>query len=160
MDRFHKAFEMAVKAHKGQIRKLTGSPVIVHPLAVMGILRNYDIKDEDILIAAVLHDVVEDSPTELKEIKKEFGERVADLVDQVSKKPDKTYPIRDEGGVVLKMADLIHNGLCMPKDNEKKINNYIKRTDLMIKNYSALMEKYPKILDHLKKVLKKVKTLK
>ena len=159
MDRFHKAFEMAVKAHENQIRELTGSPVIVHPLAVMGILRNFGIKDEDILIAAVLHDVVEDSSITLEEVKKEFGDRVADLVDQVSKKQDKTYPTRDESGVVLKMADLIHNGLCMPKDNEKKINNYIRRVDLIIKNYPQLMNSYPEIFKYLKKILKKVKAL-
>lgn len=159
MDRFHKAFEMAVKAHENQVRLLTGSPYIVHPLAVMGILRNFGVQDEDILIAAVLHDVVEDSSVKIEKVKEQFGDRVADLVNQVTKDKKRNYSIHDESGAVLKMADLIHNGLCMPSDNKQKIKNYIKRTEHLTKENNQLMSAHPNILKFLKKVMKRVKAL-
>jgi (p)ppGpp synthase/HD superfamily hydrolase len=150
---------MAIKAHKNQIRKGTGSPYIVHPLAVMGILRTFGVTDEDILIAAVLHDVVEDSPIELEEIKKEFGERAADLVDQASKKEDKQIYIKTKEGAILKIGDLIHNGLTVPKNDKPMINRYIKRVEKIYKNYKHLMDLNPKLMSYLKKVLKRVKAL-
>ena len=157
MDRFHKAFEMAVKAHEGQIRELTGSPFIVHPLAVMGILRTFNVKDNDILIAAILHDVVEDSSIELEEVEEHFGERVANLVNQVTKKEDGKFIITDKEGAILKMADLIHNGLTMPNDKKQLKERYILRVELLYKMYKALMKSHTELFNYLKKILKRVK---
>ncbi len=157
MDRFHKAFEMAVKAHEGQIRELTGSPFIVHPLAVMGILRTFNVKDNDILIAAILHDVVEDSSIELEEVEEHFGERVANLVNQVTKKEDGKFIITDKEGAILKMADLIHNGLTMPNDKKQLKERYILRVELLYKMYKDLMKSHTELFNYLKKILKRVK---
>jgi (p)ppGpp synthase/HD superfamily hydrolase len=159
MDRFHEAFELAVKAHKNQIRQQSGLPFIVHPLAVMGILRSFDVKDEDILIAAVLHDVVEDSPIRLDEIEKKFGKRVAKLVDEVSKKEGGKFIITMNESALLKMADLIHNGLTMPFKNKLMINRYITRVEILYDKYKDLMDKYPEVVTYLFKVHKKVKKL-
>jgi (p)ppGpp synthase/HD superfamily hydrolase len=148
---------MAVKAHEGQIRELTGSPFIVHPLAVMGILRTFRVKDEDVLIAAVLHDVVEDSSIELEEVEENFGNRVANLVNQATKKEDGKFIITDKEGAILKMADLIHNGLTMPKDKKQLKERYIIRVELLYKHYKDIMKEHPELLNYLKKILKRVK---
>lgn len=73
------AIEFAMEAHYGQTRKYDGLPYIVHPIAVMTILREYT-EDEDLLIAAVLHDTVEDTAVTLEDIENHFGYRVSDIV--------------------------------------------------------------------------------
>ena len=83
MDRVKKAEAMARKAHDGQFRK-TGEPYIIHPLAVKKILEDWGM-DEDTVIAGILHDTVEDTNVTLNDIKEEFGESVAFLVDGVTK---------------------------------------------------------------------------
>ena len=75
-----RAIEFATKAHKGQFRKYTGEPYITHPLAVMEIVRGVPGHTQVMLVAAVLHDVVEDTDVSLMEIQEEFGNVVSDLV--------------------------------------------------------------------------------
>lgn len=87
-ERIFDAIEFAVKAHRGQYRKGTNLPYILHPLAVARILMEHDCPEE-LAIAALLHDTVEDTPVTLDEIRKRFGERVAWLVQQVSE-PEKS----------------------------------------------------------------------
>lgn len=82
-ERVKKAIEFAKKAHEGQKRK-TGEPYIIHPMAVMRTLMDWGM-DEDTIIAGVLHDTVEDTEVTLEDIKREFGESVAFLVDGVTK---------------------------------------------------------------------------
>ena len=75
-----RAIKFATKAHSGQYRKYTGKPYITHPLAVMEIVRGVPGHTEEMLVAAVLHDVVEDTDVSLREIQEEFGNVVSDLV--------------------------------------------------------------------------------
>ena len=75
-----RAIEFATQAHKGQFRKYTGEPYITHPLAVMEIVKGVPGHTEEMLVAAVLHDVVEDTDVSLMEIQEEFGDAVSDLV--------------------------------------------------------------------------------
>ena len=75
-----RAIEFATQAHKGQYRKYTGEPYITHPLAVMEIVRGVPGHTQEMLVAAVLHDVVEDTDVSLMEIQEEFGNVVSDLV--------------------------------------------------------------------------------
>src|SRR5258706_12708845 len=77
------AYEVARAAHSGQYRQ-SGEPYITHPLAVAKILAEWHL-DAQALMAALLHDVVEDTPTTKTEIAKKFGKAVAELVDGVSK---------------------------------------------------------------------------
>lgn len=79
-ERMFRAVEFAAKAHRGQYRKGTQVPYIVHPLGVARTLIELGC-DEDVVIAALLHDVVEDTSFTLENIKKEFGDRVASIVD-------------------------------------------------------------------------------
>ena len=69
--RVQQAIKLATKAHEGQLRK-TGEPYIIHPLAVMKILQEWNM-DEDSIVAGVLHDTVEDTDLTLKEIEEEFN---------------------------------------------------------------------------------------
>ncbi len=78
-----KAYQIANKAHEGQIRK-SGEPYIVHPLNVAIILACLEM-DKETLIAGILHDVVEDTIMTEEDLNREFGEDVALLVDGVTK---------------------------------------------------------------------------
>jgi len=75
-----RAIQFATEAHEGQYRKYTHDPYITHPLAVMEIVRGVPGHTEEMLVAAVLHDVVEDTDVSLMEIEEEFGNVVSDLV--------------------------------------------------------------------------------
>ena len=80
MEKISKAFDFAYKAHKGQKRKASDIPYIIHPIEVAVILIKQKAKD-NVVIAGLLHDVVEDTSITLEEIRKEFGEEIARLVD-------------------------------------------------------------------------------
>ena len=79
MDTLHKAIIFAVKAHAGMVRKGTDIPYIVHPMVAASIAARIT-SDQEVLSAAVLHDVVEDTPTTLEQIEAAFGKRVVELV--------------------------------------------------------------------------------
>ena len=143
-DRIKKAVAMATKAHEGQSRK-TGEPYIVHPLAVKKILEEWGM-DEDTIIAGILHDTIEDTDITLNDIKKEFGESVAFLVDGVTKLSTARNGMRDIDTylpatkdnflrlmialgddirvLIIKLADRLHNLRtlsALPPDKQKKI---------------------------------------
>lgn len=84
-----KAKKFAIEAHKGQVRKSEPEkPKIIHPINVAMILEEYDC-DENVVVAGYLHDVVEDTKYTIEDIKKEFGDDIADLVMRASE-PDKS----------------------------------------------------------------------
>ena len=83
-----KAIEFAAKAHSGQIRKASGIPYIYHPLAVAKTLMKYHCAEE-LVIAAILHDTIEDTAVTMDDLVHHFGLRVATLVESVSE-PDKS----------------------------------------------------------------------
>jgi GTP diphosphokinase / guanosine-3',5'-bis(diphosphate) 3'-diphosphatase len=118
------AFNMAEAAHQGQTRS-SGEPYITHPLAVAIILAQWHL-DPQALIAALLHDVVEDTPTTKDDIAKKFGKAVAELVDGVSKLDKLQFATleeaqaenfrkmllamaRDVRVILIKLADRLHN---------------------------------------------------
>ena len=80
MEKIARAFNFAYKAHKGQTRKASDIPYIIHPMEVAVILIKNKARD-NVVIAGLLHDVVEDTPISLEEIRNEFGEEIARLVD-------------------------------------------------------------------------------
>ena len=143
-DRVKHAIEVAKEAHEGQMRK-TGEPYIVHPLAVKKILEEWGM-DEDTIIAGLLHDTVEDTDLTLDDIKNEFGESVAFLVDGVTKLSTARTGMRDIDSylpetrdnflrlmialgddirvLIIKLADRLHNLRtlsALPPDKQKKI---------------------------------------
>lgn len=88
------AYEFAKLAHQGQLRK-SGEPYLVHPLRTVQILTNFHV-DEDTLIAAFLHDVPEDTTIPVSEIEKKFGQKIAYLVDGITKLSKVYYQERME----------------------------------------------------------------
>lgn len=80
-----RALALAATAHREQLRKGSKVPYIIHPFHAAMILLRYQFP-EDAIIAAVLHDVVEDTDISLAQIEAEFGGKVAQTVDQVSEK--------------------------------------------------------------------------
>ena len=83
VERVQAAYDFAFQAHEGQ-RRRSGEPYITHPVAVADLLADLRL-DPQTLIAAILHDVMEDTPTLKEEITNRFGKEVAELVDGVSK---------------------------------------------------------------------------
>lgn len=79
MNKIEEAIVFATETHKGQVRKLTRIPYILHPLEVASIIQNIT-TDEDVIIAGLLHDTVEDCGLDPKIIKEKYGKRVAALV--------------------------------------------------------------------------------
>jgi (p)ppGpp synthase/HD superfamily hydrolase len=88
--RLYDAIEVAARAHHRQVRKGTEIPYIVHPLAVAGLLIRAECP-EHMIIAALLHDVLEDTPITVEEIQSSFGRKVSGLVTELSE-PDKKAP--------------------------------------------------------------------
>ena len=117
-----RAYEVAEKMHGTQMRK-SGDPYITHPLAVTTILADIGMT-EPTLVAALLHDTVEDTPYTLDELRADFGDEVAVLVDGVTKLDKVQYGdsaqaetirkmivamSRDIRVLVIKLADRLHN---------------------------------------------------
>lgn len=123
------ALDYATKKHKDQ-KRLSGEPYIIHPIAVATILCEWNM-DRDSVVAGLLHDVAEDTGTDLKEIADKFGEDVALLVDGVTKiskvrsgRDDITHYLprtkdnltkllvaigSDVRVIIIKLADRLHN---------------------------------------------------
>jgi len=116
------AYVVAEKAHRGQLRK-SGDPYITHPVAVATILAELGMTPST-LVAALLHDTVEDTDYSLDQLRREFGPEVAMLVDGVTKLDKVTYGdaaqaetvrkmvvamSRDIRVLVIKLADRLHN---------------------------------------------------
>ncbi|MFT4248046.1 MAG: bifunctional (p)ppGpp synthetase/guanosine-3',5'-bis(diphosphate) 3'-pyrophosphohydrolase [Pseudomonas sp.] len=119
-----RAWEVGAAAHAGQTRK-SGEPYITHPVAVAGILAELGL-DVEALIAAILHDTIEDTPLTRDELSGEFGETVAELVDGVTKLDKLKFRDRQEAAaesfrkmllamsrdlrvIMIKLADRLHN---------------------------------------------------
>ncbi len=85
-----KAIQLATSAHHGQKRKGTDIPYITHPFGVAVLLCQAGCPEE-VVIAGILHDTTEDTALTLAEIRREFGERVASMVEACSE-PDKALP--------------------------------------------------------------------
>ena len=75
-----RAIRFATESHEGVVRKGSDIPYIVHPLEAMAIVSTIT-SDQELMAAAVLHDVVEDAGITIDDIRREFGSRIADLVD-------------------------------------------------------------------------------
>ncbi len=118
------AYEFAVKAHHGQMRK-SGEPFVNHPIEVTLILAELHL-DTATLKAALLHDVVEDSEVTLEEVRDLFGDEVAELVDGVTKLGQIEFEslseqqsnnlrkmliamAKDIRVILIKLADRLHN---------------------------------------------------
>ncbi|MBR2638000.1 MAG: bifunctional (p)ppGpp synthetase/guanosine-3',5'-bis(diphosphate) 3'-pyrophosphohydrolase [Bacteroidaceae bacterium] len=123
VNRIHAAYEFAKEAHKEQRRK-SGEPYIMHPLAVARVVAEELGLGADPIIAAFLHDVVEDTEYTIEDIRDKFGDDVAFLVNVVTKRKKKHYESSkqidnykqmldslqyDIRALLIKLADRLHN---------------------------------------------------
>lgn len=123
-DKIHQAFLVALEAHGNQ-KRYSGEPYITHPVAVACILAEMHM-DAETLMAALLHDVIEDTPVTKSRIREIFGEAVTELVDGVSKLTQIEFKNRAEAQaenfykmvlamskdirvMIIKLADRLHN---------------------------------------------------
>ena len=134
-----RAYEFGAEAHAGQ-KRLSGEPYIYHPLAVARILAEMRM-DHHSILAALLHDVIEDTATAKEHIAHEFGAEVAELVDGVSKLTQIQFEsraeeqaenfrkmllamVRDIRVILVKLADRLHNMRtlgAMPPEKRRRI---------------------------------------
>ena len=122
--KIEKSFNLACQAHKGQVRK-SGEAYIHHPLSAASMLADFQLDHESIM-AAILHDVIEDTEIEKENLKKNFGVKVAELVDGVSKLDKLSFSTSEEADaanlrkmilamsqdirvILIKLADRRHN---------------------------------------------------
>lgn len=134
LDRIREAYEFADQAHHGQVRK-SGEPYILHPLAVADIVVNMGM-DVLSIIAALLHDVVEDTTVSLQEINNRFGSVIAMLVDGLTKLERIKFQSKEEQQnenyrkmfiamaqdirvIVIKLADRLHNMRTLKYQSEE-----------------------------------------
>ncbi len=133
------AYDFAEASHRGQVRK-SGEPFIEHPLGVAHVLADLGM-DTTTLVAALLHDVVEDTELSLEDVEREYGEQVAAIVDGLTKLDRITYRSREQQQaenvrkmivamardirvLIIKLADRLHNmrtldSLARPKQELK-----------------------------------------
>ncbi|MGH2661685.1 MAG: RelA/SpoT family protein [Actinomycetota bacterium] len=133
------AYEFAEASHRGQVRK-SGEPFIEHPLGVAHVLADLGM-DTTTLVAALLHDVVEDTDLSLEDVEREYGAHVAAIVDGLTKLDRITYRTREQQQaenvrkmivamardirvLIIKLADRLHNmrtldSLSRPKQEQK-----------------------------------------
>lgn len=124
VERIREAAEFGASAHKGQ-KRLSGEPYIAHPVATAAILADLRL-DADTIVAAILHDVIEDTPTPKDQLVAKFGKDVAELVDAVTKLDQIKFKSREEAQaesfrkmllamvrdlrvILVKLADRTHN---------------------------------------------------
>jgi (p)ppGpp synthase/HD superfamily hydrolase len=138
-DRFDRAVLYAIHVHGGQVRKGTSTPYVAHLLAVAATVLEYD-GSEDMAIAALLHDAVEDQGGEprLSDIRNRFGDRVADIVRSCSdsvvntsagqhKDDNRIRKMRyiehletaDQETLLVSLSDKIHNARSILRDLRK-----------------------------------------
>lgn len=118
----HEAFKFAAAAHGAQKRKYSDEPYVMHPLRVAQIVRSVD-HTEDMIVAALLHDTVEDTDVTLLDIKNAFGPSIASMVAwltdvstpyhgnrEIRKKLDRLHLSLAPGEVqTIKIADMLDN---------------------------------------------------
>ena len=142
------ALDFALQAHEGQFRK-SGEPYVIHPILVATLVA-YVANDQTMVVAALLHDVVEDTPYTIEDIKSRFGDDVAHLVEGLTKiveiRSEELIPsssneklitsalsfrkmliasIKDVRVLIVKLCDRLHNMLtldALPPAKQKRIS--------------------------------------
>lgn len=135
----------ADKAHKGQHRKTSGAPYITHPMKVVRILQSVGIKDKSTLVAAFLHDTVEDSNTSFNDLEREFNKEISKTVKELTSIPrelnkigkeaylaDKMISMRQQS-LSIKLADRLHNVEDLNSMSALKAQKYADSTFYIIR---------------------------
>lgn len=146
---YRKAITFATKAHEGQLRKYTNEPYINHPMSVARILIKERMRYPDLICAAILHDVVEDTDFTIEDIEREFGKVIAIKVGELTDKYTKeSYPniSRKERKLLeayriskiswtskeIKLADLIDNTKSIVEYDPDFAKTYLKEMNELL----------------------------
>lgn len=105
--KIYEAIQLAIKAHQDQYRKLDGDIYAAHPIEVGIMLASHNF-DEEVVIAGILHDTVEDTEVTLEDILEQFGERVHDLVKGCSER-DKSLSWKERKIDALRVISLTND---------------------------------------------------
>lgn len=165
MGKIERAADFAKTAHESidQRRKYTNEPYIVHPAKVAEIVSNVT-DDENMICAAWLHDVVEDTPVTLADVRDKFGDDVAHLVDgltNVSKPEDGNRETRvaidrnhtagtDSRTKTIKLADLIANLDGIVDQNARFARKYIAEKELLL---AVLRDGHAKLVERVGEII-------
>lgn len=152
-----RAILYAVQAHAGVERRGKGFPYIVHPMEAMAIAATMT-ADQEVLAAAALHDVVEDTDVTLDEIRAQFGDRVARLVETESDRPDlrQEWRMRKEDSLrrlseasrdekIVAMGDKLSNMRAIARDYTTEGESFWQR--FLIKEKAVHAWRYHALLD-------------
>ncbi|PIZ57038.1 hypothetical protein COY23_01980 [bacterium (Candidatus Torokbacteria) CG_4_10_14_0_2_um_filter_35_8] len=175
-DRIISALDLAKKAHAGQKRD-EGQDYFIHPVRVANTLvSDLSIKDSDLIVAAILHDTVEDTDTTLQEIKGKFGEKVAYLVKKLTRekqddekeenkfaqKYKKFQELMKQSNKVrlLKACDLLDNLGSLPyrKDRGRRFFRHVREAREMYLPLAKSVNTY--IASKMEKIIKTLPKLK
>lgn len=132
-DLIKKAYNYAHEKHKNQ-KDDEGLPYFTHPNQVAEILKRVTLRDPELICAAYLHDVIEDCNVTYEELLTEFGQDIADLVNEVTHEGKKDYKgyyfprLHSQRGIMLKLADRLSNVSRMGAWDEERKKHYLKRT--------------------------------
>lgn len=161
-------FATAAHAAVGQVRKYSGRPYIEHPIAVSKIVESVVKDDENMVAAALLHDVVEDTAITVDEIREEFGDDIAMLVDWLSdvskpedgnrktrKAMDRAHSLAAPGRAqTIKLADIIHNAVDIVEHDKNFSKVFIGEVDLLVE---GMKDADPEMRKKARKVMKDCK---
>ena len=137
-DLINKAIYWARKYHGVQVRK-SGEPFYSHPLEVAYMISDYNLKT-DLIIASILHDIVEDTEVTVEMIQSTFGHRIAEMVDRLTRdRPDgsklsveeiitNAYQLKDKEVLLIKLFDRFHNIQTLNNMSLEKIEKKIKES--------------------------------
>lgn len=145
------ALKFATIAHKGQKRKYTEEAYIEHPKRVVKILKTVDHTTE-MLAAAYLHDVVEDTPVSIQDIQRRFGKHVASLVRELTDEFEKAkYPELNRRA--RKEKEVLRQAKISPEAKTIKLADVIDNTRDIVKNDPGFARKYLREMYALTKAL-------
>ncbi len=149
----NKAIAYAVKAHEGQLRKGTTLPFIVHPLEV-GVIVSRMTDDKEVIAAAILHDTVEDCDTvAFQDIRREFGDKVADIVkaesvekggswtERKGRTLKRLYEEKVSDSKIVALGDKLSNARSLRRDYEQLGDDLWLRFNMKDKRMQALYYK-------------------
>ncbi len=152
------ALTFVFSRHDDQKRKSVNIPYVIHPIRVALILRSVgfsEFEHENLMIAAIFHDLIEDTDTTFEEISEQFGKQVALIVDELSR-PDNTdkdewintFETKSMEAKIIKMADRIDNLKDMPssKWTRKTQIKYAQQGGLILKQCGHANLKLAEIL--------------
>ena len=160
----NKAIYWAKKYHYGQFRK-SGEPFYTHPLEVAYMVSDYNLKT-DVIVASILHDIIEDTEVTIKMIVDGFSWRIAEMVDRLTRdRPDgsklsveeilnNAYKEKDREVLLIKQFDRVHNIKTIVVKSLEKKKKMIEETIIHFLILAAYLENY-NVENQLDKLCKK-----